>query len=1134
MGLIVHNVDIPDSGLGDALRTGFVNQNLMNAELYSTAVFKVAGYDLSKNDFTDVLLAKLNAVNENAEVNVQSDWNELDPTSDAYILNKPIFTSSEILVGADWTGTGLIFEVFADAFPINDGSYGATPATVTLDAADATLDRIDLIVAIAPTFPDTVGTVGFIKGTPASTALVVPPNYDPSTYYVIKPVTIRAAATVPEGAANTQIYNEGTEWTVGLTANVVQNTSDPSVGVNCLEAINWTGVDSMTFTAPAPLSTADLDLLTFDIKFKQLLIKKWFMITIINGTHRLASRIFRSGTNNFDSQNLSYQTIRLDKQFLNLNIQTFDAIEIKFQAITTGFYFDNFKLLKGSGSNITQPFIEDVPNDDILYGRKNKSWEEIAAGGDMFKAIYDPNLVEDDAFSMDNMSEASSPIAVPDAADTLSIWDSVASVFSKITWTNLVTALNIPTLLSELTDDIGATDPIFPDTAFVNLSTGDDATAVFENAAKPYATLDAALAVFPNNSAKVLNIVLQSSGTYPVNNKIPLNFIEISSGAKVTIDFSAHAGNGVVGAQNSFMWLYSNGAYLNRSTLYFNLPNGTIKNDRAGGVSTGSFFQAQTFFKLNILKFDWNSTSPVFYSEANGVIVEEIGTWESKGSFGINSSSYCNDFPVKTLIMPAGGVTDLMRGVTGNINVNTLTIGTTTNQFQSGQTWNIGSTVNGTGDFRFQYHAGTTNFNFNNTTFSIDFRFEQTIGAINLAGVINSVTFASRFQTGTLSLNNLIIKNQNQPIACWDAGVVNVTNCVITCNSFPFEKDNVNASRMTINILGSIIKQTTPTYLCKQNSGYIDVFIGGLETNATSIGNNSSVVVDFTLQSFKDKSKEIVVRSKIDLVNKTLDPDLTYMIDGDIVLSAGDYIEVPAGGNLTLNGYGLEASIITKGVAGESIFSSPVGGSGGLQLDSLKFVMSNATASCFDLVDVDGTNAVECLKINFEGSGNIGTLNGYRQGLWSNIGIFGLSDGITFEGTWSGGFVTSDVIVRALSGITGVLFKKGVALTFASRFTTDGNIDVPAGWAVADFEDANFTNDNTFQIQRAIISRAGVFDDTDVNYFPNIDEEDDASKWSENTGVPNSSLLFEKLKSPNGTVFKIEIDNAGGLGITVV
>lgn len=427
MGLIVHNVDVPDSGLGDSLRAGFVNQNTMNAELFNTAVFKVAGYDLSKNNFTDLLLAKLNALDTAAEANVQSDWNELDPTADSYILNKPIFDTNQILVGADWTGVGLVFDVYADSFPVNGVSYPATPDTVTLSPADATLDRIDLIVAIAPTSPDTVGTVGKITGTPASSALVFPPDYDPSLYYVIKQVSVLAAATEPDATANTQIYNEGVEWTVGLTSNVVQNTSDPSVGVNCLEAINWTGVDSMTFTAPAPLSTGDLDLLTFDIKFKELLIKKWFSVTVINGTHRLATRIFRSGMNNFDSQNLSYQTIRLDKQFLNLNIETFDAIEIKFQALTTGFYFDNFKLFKGSGSEvIPDTGIPEAPIDGVLYGRKNGAWATIPAGG--FESEVSVAGVK----------------TIPVDADLFGILDSAAAfVVKSLSFANIKTALSL-------------------------------------------------------------------------------------------------------------------------------------------------------------------------------------------------------------------------------------------------------------------------------------------------------------------------------------------------------------------------------------------------------------------------------------------------------------------------------------------------------------------------------------------------------------------------------------------------------------------------------------------------------------------------------------------------------------------
>lgn len=52
-------------------------------------VAKETGKGLSTNDFTDALLTKLNGISAGAEANVQSDWNESDSSSDAYIANKP-------------------------------------------------------------------------------------------------------------------------------------------------------------------------------------------------------------------------------------------------------------------------------------------------------------------------------------------------------------------------------------------------------------------------------------------------------------------------------------------------------------------------------------------------------------------------------------------------------------------------------------------------------------------------------------------------------------------------------------------------------------------------------------------------------------------------------------------------------------------------------------------------------------------------------------------------------------------------------------------------------------------------------------------------------------------------------------
>jgi hypothetical protein len=445
MGQIVHNTSLPDDGLGDALRQAFTDANTMNAELYATKVDKVAGKALSENDYTTAEKNLLASLDPLAEQNVQSDWNQTDPTADEYIKGKPTFLSTTIDVSAIWT-SGLSFDVVANAYPVLDIVYASTPGVVTLDTADATLDRIDLIVAIAPVSPATIGTVGKITGTPASSSVVSPPDYDPSLVYVIKSVIVLAAATEPDGVANTQIYNEGTEWTVALSANVVQNTSDPSVGVNCLEATNWTSADSMTFTAPSPLSTADLDLLQFDIKLKEINVKKYLTVTVINGTHRLKTVYFRGPDNGFDYQNLSYQTVSLNKKYLDIAIQPFDAIEIQYFATTLGFYFDNFKLFKGSGSTPidTTAYVPEAPIDGILYGRKDAQWETIpAAAADMSKSVYDPTNINSSAFDTDNMLEATVAKATPIDADTVSLFDSVTTSFKKLSWANIKTTLNL-------------------------------------------------------------------------------------------------------------------------------------------------------------------------------------------------------------------------------------------------------------------------------------------------------------------------------------------------------------------------------------------------------------------------------------------------------------------------------------------------------------------------------------------------------------------------------------------------------------------------------------------------------------------------------------------------------------------
>lgn len=62
--------------------------------LAGNKVDKVSGKGLSTNDYTTEEKNKLSGISTGAEVNVQSDWNITDSTSDAFIKNKPTIPTS--------------------------------------------------------------------------------------------------------------------------------------------------------------------------------------------------------------------------------------------------------------------------------------------------------------------------------------------------------------------------------------------------------------------------------------------------------------------------------------------------------------------------------------------------------------------------------------------------------------------------------------------------------------------------------------------------------------------------------------------------------------------------------------------------------------------------------------------------------------------------------------------------------------------------------------------------------------------------------------------------------------------------------------------------------------------------------
>lgn len=75
----------------------------------SDKVDKVIGKGLSTNDYTDAEQTKLSGIASGAEVNVQSDWNVTDDTSDAFIKNKPTIPAAQ--VNSDWNASSGVAQI---------------------------------------------------------------------------------------------------------------------------------------------------------------------------------------------------------------------------------------------------------------------------------------------------------------------------------------------------------------------------------------------------------------------------------------------------------------------------------------------------------------------------------------------------------------------------------------------------------------------------------------------------------------------------------------------------------------------------------------------------------------------------------------------------------------------------------------------------------------------------------------------------------------------------------------------------------------------------------------------------------------------------------------------------------------
>jgi hypothetical protein len=258
----------------------------------------------------------------------------------------PPFQQNGVLIGGTVTWLqNYDYEVSESFYYINSILYHSPVTTVTLTAADATDDRIDLFVLTTSNTADKV--TGTASTPPAE------PNYDPATQLKISFALVENGTTEPV-VTQDYLYRENagtpTEWAyTDNSANLnPASTNNPFAGTLDIEGTTVGSGNSFTLTDTASPNFALYDALVFKIRSKAAWSTRVIGIRWYNGTTALGNLVlFGNGSFGFDSSQITtYQNI-------NIPISTFGAIagadRVTFQRMTgggtIGFYIDDIQLM---------------------------------------------------------------------------------------------------------------------------------------------------------------------------------------------------------------------------------------------------------------------------------------------------------------------------------------------------------------------------------------------------------------------------------------------------------------------------------------------------------------------------------------------------------------------------------------------------------------------------------------------------------------------------------------------------------------------------------------------------------------------------------------------------------------------
>lgn len=199
--------------------------------------------------------------------------------------------------------------------------------------------------------------------------------------------------------------------------------------------------------------------------------------------------------------------------------------------------------------------------------------------------------------------------------------------------------------------------------------------------------------------------------------------------------------------------------------------------------------------------------------------------------------------------------------------------------------------------------------------------------------------------------------------------------------------------------------------------------------------------------------------------------DVVYLVQGMIDMGTTS-IQVPEGG-LFIHGESYFVSGLYTTADNTDLFVVDPSGSysGNVRMKEIELSADGVNSKIFELDNSENFGSIEFISCNIgsfaRNTTEIGTLDSYRQFRTTDCGFFRIQDGLTFTGTWLGGFSIVDTIVLSQAN-NSTLFKVGTGLTFGGRCISNINAASADPTTITfDFVASNFLLDGGFQLTGA-------------------------------------------------------------------